>query len=126
MDALLPTDVHTDTPLNGQMFEILNVLPMALIAVESVEQHIIYASPTAVKLFAYDDAAELVGQPLDIIIPIDRRGAHRQHVKRATSDPDSPSGIMRRGSVSRRKHEGYIRRCVPLRRLREALLLRGA
>lgn len=58
---------------------ILQIADDAIISVDK-HQHIQLFNQGAEKIFGYK-AAEVLGQPLDILLPLSARGLHRQHIR---------------------------------------------
>ncbi|NVB37685.1 PAS domain S-box protein [Pseudenhygromyxa sp. WMMC2535] len=64
---------------------ILEAAPDAMLAVDR-EQRVVYANGRMEAVFGYE-RAELVGQPLELLIPEAARARHREHITRYASDP---------------------------------------
>lgn len=83
------------------------VIDSAMDAIISVnqDQHIVMFNSAAEKIFGYN-AADVLGQPLDILIPRQFQGVHRQHVrdfgmtgvtKRSMTSPGLLTGLRANG-----------------------------
>jgi PAS domain S-box-containing protein len=84
---------------------ILQIADDAIISVDE-NQHIQLFNQGAEKIFGYA-AAEVIGQPLDILLPLSALGSHRQHI-RNFGQSDTESRIMAQrsgmGVFGRRKN----------------------
>lgn len=83
---------------------IVNLAPDAIISVDQ-NQHILIFNHGAERIFGYT-AAEITGQPLDMLLPARLAGTHREHVRRFATGPDTARDMNRRGEIHGRRKDG--------------------
>lgn len=84
-----------------------NIVSLAADAIISVDQDqcIVIFNYGAEQIFGYT-AAEILGQPLDKLIPARYVEAHRDHIRRFTADPDTSRAMNRRMGIHGRRKDG--------------------
>jgi len=81
-------------------------LPEAVISIDP-EQRIMFANPRVEEIFGYPPG-ELLGQPLDILLPEPYRAAHRTHVHRFLH-ADEPGRLMgQRSEITGRRRDATV------------------
>lgn len=83
---------------------IVNLAPDAIISVDE-DQNIRTFNQGAGQIFGYT-AAEMLGQPLDRLLPARAAGAHRGHVRRFIAAPDVSRGMNRGMGIHGRRKDG--------------------
>ncbi|MCR4347456.1 MAG: PAS domain S-box protein [Sulfuricaulis sp.] len=83
---------------------IVNLAADAIISVDE-DQRILIFNQGAERIFGYT-AAEVVGQPLDSLLPAHLAEAHRAHVRRFATEPESAREMSRRPEVHGRRKDG--------------------
>jgi PAS domain S-box-containing protein len=85
---------------------VLEATAEAIIAVDE-DQCIVLFNNSAERTFGYA-AAEVLGQPLDILLPLHLVEAHRQHVRAFAAAPERSRGIAKRhGELVGRHKDGH-------------------
>ena len=74
---------------------------------------IIFVNREAETLFGYA-AAELLGQPVEVLMPESHRGQHREHVHRFGNAPRTRPMVAGLGLMGRRKDGGHFRAEISL------------
>ena len=85
-----------------------NIVALAADAIISVdeEQRILIFNQGAERIFGYT-AAEMLGQPLDRLLPAHLAGAHRAHVRRFATEPETARDMYHRGAeIHGRRRDG--------------------
>lgn len=88
----------------ARLSAILSIAPSAIISADG-QQRITLFNEAAEKLFGYR-RDEIVGQPLDLLIPRQFRFAHRQHVERFWSSPINTRRMGERKAVAALRKDG--------------------
>jgi PAS domain S-box-containing protein len=83
---------------------IVNLAADAIISVDE-KQDILIFNQGAERIFGYT-AAEMLGQPLDRLLPAHLAGAHRAHVRRFAAEPGTARDINRRAEIHGRRRDG--------------------
>jgi PAS domain S-box-containing protein len=83
---------------------IVNLAADAIISVDEA-QNIRIFNQGAERIFGYP-AAEMLGQPLDRLLPARVAGAHHEHVRRFAAEPDTSRGMNRRPEIHGRRKDG--------------------
>jgi PAS domain S-box-containing protein len=78
-----------------------NAVPGAIVAVNR-EGRIVHTNKYAEELFGYD-AAELLNQKIEVLVPEGRRPGHEAHVQRYMAKPEMRAIDAKRDLVARRK-----------------------
>ena len=99
--------LHTLASLKTTAARFTNIVNLAADAIISVDedQRILIFNQGAERIFGYT-AAELVGQPLDMLLPARFTGAHREHVRRFATEPDAARDMSRRAEIHGRRKDG--------------------
>jgi PAS domain S-box-containing protein len=84
--------------------KILDHAAEAIIALDS-HQHILFYNQAAETMFGYK-ASEMIGKPLDPILPRDLAQVHRDHVRAFVESADSERQIKSRQSLLARRKDG--------------------
>ena len=84
-----------------------NIVALAADAIISVdeEQRILIFNQGAERIFGYT-AAEVVGQPLNMLLPAHLAEAHRAHVRRFAAEPETARDMNRRAEIHGRRKDG--------------------
>jgi PAS domain S-box-containing protein len=85
---------------------IINLAEDAIVSVDE-NQRIILANPSAERIFGYT-AGELLGQPLDVLIPADAVTSHRNHVDRFASSATTHRRMGERLVILGRRKSGEV------------------
>jgi PAS domain S-box-containing protein len=83
---------------------LLSVTPDAIIAIGG-DIKIRVFNPGAEKLFGYN-AADMMGQPLDLLMPARFQIAHADHIKRFLASPEQSRSMTERGEIIGVKADG--------------------
>ena len=83
---------------------ILEIAQDAIISVDST-QRIILFNQGAEKVFGYTQA-EIIGRPLDLLLPQGVEDVHRKHIEDFARSPDVPRTMEQRREVSGRRKDG--------------------
>ncbi len=83
---------------------IVNLAADAIISVDE-EQRILIFNQGAERIFGYT-AAEMLGQPLDMLLPERFAEAHRGHIRRFGTEPETARDMSRRPEVHGRRKDG--------------------
>jgi PAS domain S-box-containing protein len=78
----------------------------AIISIDE-EQRITFFNQGAEKIFGYA-TAEILGRPLDLLIPEHFRGSHRQHVERFGDSPVAARRMGERGQIVGLRRSGEV------------------
>ena len=89
---------------NARLEGILNIALDAIISVDS-QQRIILFNQGAEKVFGYTHA-EVVGRPLDLLLPLRVADVHRKHIEAFARSPDMARIMGQRREVSGRRKNG--------------------
>ena len=92
------------TTSERRLTNIVNLAADAIISVDE-EQRILIFNQGAEQIFGYT-AAEILGQPLDRLLPARNAGAHREHVRRFAADTDTSRAMNRRAGIHGRRKDG--------------------
>ena len=85
-----------------------NIVNMAVDAIISVDQnqHILNFNQGAERIFGYT-AAEVAGQPLDMLLPVRFAETHSEYVRRFATEPDTARDMShRRAGIHGRRRDG--------------------
>ena len=84
-----------------------NIIALAADAIISVDedQRILIFNQGAERIFGYT-AAEILGQPLDKLLPARVAAVHREHVRRFAAEPDAAREMNRRMGIHGRRKDG--------------------
>lgn len=85
---------------------IVSISADAIISVDE-SQRIIHFNYGAEKIFGYGER-EVLGRPLDILIPEAARAAHREHVRQFGESPAFARHMGERGEISGRRKNGEL------------------
>ena len=85
---------------------ILDIFHDAVIAIDEV-QKITFFNQGARRIFGYSDA-DVLGKPLDILLPRDRIAVHREHVRRFADSQKSTARMDERSEIHGRRKDGSI------------------
>jgi PAS domain S-box-containing protein len=83
---------------------ILEIAPDAIISVNS-HQRIVLFNQGAERVFGYTQA-EVIGRPLDLLLPLRFGDGHREHIEDFARSPDVARTIGQRREVSGRRKDG--------------------
>ncbi|MCG3208606.1 MAG: Sensor histidine kinase RcsC [Anaerolineae bacterium] len=86
---------------------IVDISHDAIIAVDQT-QNIILFNQGAKQIFGYNDAAEVIGQPLDMLLPAELANIHRAHVRNFAESDSSARMMGERRKISGRRKDGTI------------------
>jgi len=87
-----------------RLTNIVNLAADVIISVDE-NQRILIFNQGAERIFGYT-AAEMLGQPLDRLLPAQLAGAHRAHVRRFAAEPDAARDMNRRAEIHGRRKDG--------------------
>ncbi len=77
----------TATPLPQSVWpQVLSCAADAVILINS-RQQIVYANPAALRMFGYPEE-KLLGQPLELLLPVSVKGLHARHINSFQSSSD--------------------------------------
>ncbi len=98
---------HTQAALQISQARLAGILDIADSAIISIDcqQHITLFNQGAEKIFGYT-AAEVLGQPLDILLPDQATQIHRQHIQNFAESPIQSYRIGDRREISGRRKDG--------------------
>lgn len=85
---------------------ILHITPEAVIVGDG-EQRITLFNEGAERIFGYE-ASEVIGRPIDILIPHGYREAHRKHVRNFEHSPTASKFMSARQEISALKKDGTV------------------
>ena len=85
---------------------LLEATPQAVVAVDE-EQTIRFANPAAERVFGYA-ARELIGQPLEILLPEDARAGHRGLVAGFAAGEEQTRPMGERSQIRGRRRDGSV------------------
>ena len=85
---------------------VLATMPDAIISTDA-RQHITVFNHGAEQIFGYQ-AEEVLGQPLDILLPEHLRQVHRAHVQAFAASPVMAKGVDERSEISGRRKDGSL------------------
>jgi PAS domain S-box-containing protein len=77
----------------------------AIIAIDQ-NQNIVLFNQGGKRIFGYNDAAEVIGQPLDILLPLAASEVHRAHVHSFHSGTETARQMGERREISGRRKDG--------------------
>jgi len=97
-------DLTTRQQVQAHLATILTIIPDAVITI-GVDQRIVSINHGGEELFGYQ-AHELIGQPLDRLLPPRFAERHRQHVRAFAAAPEHARMIGKRGVVTGRRRDG--------------------
>jgi PAS domain S-box-containing protein len=109
MAALNPTAgiaVDAPTSMDARLSAIVSIAADAIISVDP-HQRITLFNTGAEQIFGYT-AAEILGQPLDLLLPDDVRARHREHIEAFASSPVNARRMGERASITARRRSGEI------------------
>lgn len=90
----------------ARLFGILRIAPEAVIVTDG-KQKITLFNDGAERMFGYD-ASEILGQPIDVLIPPAYRERHRQHVAKFRRSPETSRFMGARDEVSALSKGGTV------------------
>ena len=95
--------------LRTSEFRFASIVDIAADAIVSVDddQVITLFNQGAERIFGYT-AAEVIGKPLDLLLPPDVRGVHREHIRQFASAGESARRMGERSEVRGRRKNGEI------------------
>lgn len=95
------------TKLHEDQVNLAGILEIAHEAIISLDgsQHIIFFNRGAEKIFGYS-ASEIIGQPLNILIPASFQEIHRQHINRFKDSKDTAKLMSERAEISGLRKSG--------------------
>ena len=76
----------------------------AIISVDEA-QHIVLFNKSAEEIFGYR-ADEVMGRPLDLLLPARVSEAHRQHIRGFAAEPETARRMAERRELSGRRKDG--------------------
>ncbi|MCH8183887.1 MAG: PAS domain S-box protein [Proteobacteria bacterium] len=88
----------------GKLAEMLAIAPDAIVMIDQ-ERNITMFNEGAENVFGYE-AAEVVGQPLDLLIPEDLRQAHARHFARFATAPEVSRLMSLRAEITGLRKDG--------------------
>lgn len=88
----------------ARLASILDLAHDAIICVDEAQRIIVF-NQSAERIFGYS-AAEVMGEPLDVLLPELARDAHRRHVRRFAGEPVVARPMNERGEISGRRKDG--------------------
>jgi PAS domain S-box-containing protein len=92
--------------LEAQLSDILRIAPEVIISTD-VNGQILMFNDAAESTFGYE-RDDIIGQPLDVLLPEQARGAHGGHLKAFVKAPDTQRLMGGRGEISGRRRDGSI------------------
>ena len=95
---------HQARASEARFTNIVNLAADAIISMDE-EQRILIFNQGAERIFGYP-AAEVVGQPLDMLLPAHLAQTHREHVHRFAAEPEAARGMSRRAEIHGRRKDG--------------------
>ena len=98
---------RTDNALRASQERLAGILRMAPEAVITIdtEQHITFFSDSAERIFGYA-ASDVLGQPLDMLIPEELRERHAHHVASFAAGPDGRRELNKQRDISGLRKDG--------------------
>ena len=113
MSALNPTAGRSvdETPgfptsTDARLSAIVSIAADAIISVDP-EQRITLFNTGAESIFGYA-ASDVIGQPLDLLLPEYARAQHREHIRAFAASPISARRMGERSSITARRRSGEI------------------
>ncbi len=92
-------------PLPGSLLaEIIGISSDAVICIGS-DDRIIFFNEGAVRIFGYS-ADEIIGRPLDLLLPVSARAGHGRHIERFVASPVIARRMGERREISGRRKTG--------------------
>lgn len=92
-------------PLPGSVLAaIIGISADAIIAVDR-DQRITFFNDGAVRIFGYE-ADEVMGQPLDMLLPVSARKTHHRHIDQFVNSPTAARRMGERQEISGRRKNG--------------------
>ena len=88
----------------AQFTNIVNLAADAIISV-GADQRILTFNHGAERIFGYT-AAEVAGQPLDMLLPTRFAAAHRAHIRHFAAEPDAARAMDRRSEIHGQRRDG--------------------
>ena len=104
MAAVLQTRQSEAAHAAARFTNIVNLAADAIISMDE-NQHIHIFNQGAERIFGYT-AAEVAGQPLDMLLPAHLAEAHRAHVRRFATEPETARDMNRRAEIHGRRRDG--------------------
>lgn len=103
---------HQQRDLDALSRHLAGILAEAHEAVVSVDesQSIVVFNRGAERAFGYE-RSEVLGRPLEILVPVSRRQRHRSHVQHYLQSPDNERPMGLRGEIVGRKRNGRTFPC---------------
>lgn len=96
-----------EATLREAMFErILAIASDAIISIDA-DQRITFFNLGAEQIFGYT-AAEMMGRPLDVLIPERFRDIHRKHIQRFGDSAEQARQMGQRGQIAGRRKDGEV------------------
>ena len=92
-----PLDEEQDCNSQSLFFDILNIANEAIISVDK-HQHILLYNDGAEQIFGYS-AAEMIGQPLEKLLPEAFRAVHRHHIAEFTQSSTTARYMGKRQEI---------------------------
>jgi PAS domain S-box-containing protein len=105
-DILDFTGSGAPTSTDAWLSAIVSIAADAIISIDS-SQRITLFNAGAEKIFGYR-AAEILGEPLDLLLPDTLKGIHREHVRSFASSPVTARRMGERQSIVARRRSGEI------------------
>ncbi len=90
----------------GADLTLFNALEEAAVAVDA-EGRIVFVNAAAVRMFGYREA-EILEQPLDILIPEPNRSVHRRHIEAFLRSPARSRMMSERAGIEGRRRDGSV------------------
>ena len=90
----------------GPDLDLFNALDEGVVATDALGR-ILFVNPAAERMFGHS-AAELVGRPLDVVIPEDSRDAHRRHVESFRRSATRSRMMGQRSGIQGRRSDGTV------------------
>ncbi|MEA5559506.1 PAS domain-containing protein, partial [Nodularia spumigena] len=100
-----PTLAGATAPVGADL-ALFNALDEGVVAVDAA-MTIVFANPAAERMFGYR-ADDMLGTPLDRLIPVDSRGRHRQQVERFRDGQASSRMMGARSAVRGLRADGTV------------------
>ena len=96
-----------DRTVNNEVIaKVVQIANDAIIIIDA-GQRIVFANDGANRIFGYSQL-ELVGQPLDMLLPIDSVEVHRSHVRNFADSPDEVRMMGHQAEISGRRKDGSL------------------
>ncbi len=100
------TAVDAPTSMDARLSAIVSIAADAIISIDP-QQRITLFNTGAEQIFGYT-AAEILGQPLDLLLPDDVRARHRAHIEAFAVSPVNARRMGERASITARRRSGEI------------------